>query len=169
MEERIIYEHLGDDIISFEYQYEQSEIGGFKPQGLWASPINSKYKWKTWCQENDFKFESLQHHFEFTLKPYARILTVDSVDSLAKVTSKYKGEEIPQSMLPVYNYFSKVYTAANFQFTHYIDFQKISQEYDGFEVLISSDPRLYYVMYGYDVDSLIIWNLKVIQKVSSES
>lgn len=166
MKDKIIYEHLGDDEIDFNYEYEQPEIGGFKPQGLWASPKDSKYNWRNWCKENDFKFESLQHHFEFYLKPYAKILKVDSVDSLVKVASKYKGEEISQSRLPIYNYFSKVYTAANFQFTHYLDFETISKDYDGFEVLISSDPHLYYVMYGYDVDSLIIWNLKVIQKFS---
>lgn len=163
MNDKTIYEHLGESSVDSDREYIQSEIGSFKPQGWWASPKDSKYNWRNWCKANDFRFESLEHHVEFTLKDSSKILRVDSVESLGKILKQYRGHLVPDRMLPVYNFFAKKYVEVDFNFNHYIDFLKISKEYDGFEVLISSDPRLYYVMYGYDVDSLVLWNLDVVE------
>ena len=43
-----------------------------------------------------------------------------------------------------------------------LDFEKLAQEYDAIEVLISGDPGLYYELYGWDCDSILIMNPEII-------
>lgn len=42
------------------------------------------------------------------------------------------------------------------------DFEKLSEEYDVIEVLISEDHRLYHMFYGWDCDSIVIMNPNII-------
>lgn len=113
-----------------------------KPSGgLWASRTDAKYSWKDWCENNDFVECEKDSSFTFTLKDSARVLEVNSVKDLKKAP-KLKGD-------------GEIYTM--------IDFEKLSESYDAIEVNISSDHNLYFTLYGWDCDSILIMNPDIIQ------
>lgn len=39
-----------------------------------------------------------------------------------------------------------------------LDFEKLSKEYDAIEVFISEDRDLYFSLYGWDCDSIVVMN-----------
>lgn len=47
-----------------------------------------------------------------------------------------------------------------------LDFEEIKKEYDAIEVLISEDDQLYWDLYGWDCDSLLILNKDIIKELS---
>ena len=48
-----------------------------------------------------------------------------------------------------------------------LDFEKLSKEYDAIEVFISKDEQLYWDLYGWDCDSILIMNSDIIEEVRS--
>lgn len=139
----IHYGHKSFDNKSFDEI--KNERAWVKPiGGLWASNINAKYGWRDWCEEQRFRECSIDNSFKFKLKEDSRILKIDNSDILKK--------------LPIVN--------APFR-TSWInlDFEKIKEEYDAIEVLISEDRRLYWDLYGWDCDSLLVLNKEVIEKI----
>lgn len=117
-----------------------------KPMGgLWGSPLNSAYGWKQWCEDNNFnhtigfdKYGDKNNEFLFRLKPNARLLYIDNSAQLLDLPT------IDDELM------SKTYTL--------LDFEKLEKEYDAIEVSISSDQQLYYDLYGWDVDSILVMN-----------
>ena len=115
-----------------------------KPNGgLWASDINAKYGWKDWCENNNFRECNLENSFEFSITPDARVLTINNVEIL-KDLPKIKNNIIPTSMWC------------------FLDFEKLSKSYDVIEVNISADRDLYWELYGWDCDSILVMNPSVI-------
>lgn len=114
-----------------------------KPRGgLWASDIKAKYGWKDWNKSENFTECSKENSFIFTLSDDANILHINSIkdlDSLPKIKSK-------------------------FGLTSWVvlDFEKLAEIYDAIEVNISSDYNLYYKLYGWDCDSIIIMNPDIV-------
>ena len=141
-----IYIHYGHKSFDNELFDEiKNECAWVKPiGGLWASNINAKYGWRDWCEEQRFRECSIDNSFKFKLKEDSRILKIDNSDILKK--------------LPIVN--------APFR-TSWInlDFEKIKEEYDAIEVLISEDRRLYWDLYGWDCDSLLVLNKEVIEQI----
>lgn len=111
-----------------------------KPDGgFWASGKHYKYSWKAWCEVENFSLGSFEKFFEFELKENSNILTIDNLDKAIKFNNnKY----------PIFN--------------KWIDFERLSQNYDGIEILISKDPNLYYYFHGWDCDSILIMNPDII-------
>lgn len=114
-----------------------------KPHGgLWASNVNAKYGWKDWCKDNNFRDCLEENSFTFKLKDNAKVLIIDDATKLKKlptIESIYKFSWIN------------------------LDFEKIKQEYDAIEVLISEDMQLYWDLYGWDCDSLLVMNKDIIE------
>ena len=44
----------------------------------------------------------------------------------------------------------------------FLDFEELSKKYDAIEVWISKDSNLYFELYGWDCDSILIMNPKII-------
>ena len=115
-----------------------------KPNGgLWASDIDARYGWKDWCKENDFCECRTNNSFVFGLAPDAKILTINSVKEL---------EKLP--ILKDETYIASIWCS--------LDFEQISKDYDAMEVNISNDPALYYKLYGWDCDSIVVMNPSVV-------
>lgn len=105
--------------------------------GLWASDINAKYGWVDWNKDEDFVECNLNNSFMFKLKNPEKILTIDSEKKLL---------ELPR--------IESIYDFGNIC----LDFEKLSEEYDAIEVLISNGEGLYRALYGWDCDSLLVLN-----------
>lgn len=117
--------------------------------GLWASPVDSSYTWEQWCLDNNFNYTIGEdkyfqgEQFRFKLKDNARLLSITSAKQL---------DELPQIKNDLTSNIYKI-----------LDFKKLEEEYDAIEVLISMDHQLYWDLYGWDVDSIVVMNPDIIE------
>ena len=116
-----------------------------KPKGgLWASDVEAEHGWKDWCEAEEFRDCKEENSFSFVLSDNAKVLYIDSIDDLKvlpKVDDKF---------------------GMNFLSWVLLDFEKLAETYDAVEVSISSDFDLYYQLYGWDCDSIVIMNPDVV-------
>ena len=131
-----------------------------KPKGgLWASPVNAEFGWKEWCERENFRTNTEDNSFKFRVKDDSKIIHIrdkKDLDNLPKQKDRLGFGESPASMV-------------------YLDFEKISQNYDGIELHLSEEKLqsiddycngLYFRLYGWDCDSILIFTDKAIEVVS---
>ena len=133
----------------------QNERFFSKPKGgLWASPVDAKFGWDAWCKREHFRNNQKTNSFKFVVKDESKIIHIYSVKDLDKLP-KQKDE------------FIGTFTC--------LDFEKIQTEYDGIELHMSEEKYengqdicdcLYFKLYGWDCDSILIFNEKAIEVVS---
>jgi hypothetical protein len=114
--------------------------------GFWACRKDGKYGWKQWCEDNDYSHADMNTKFEFNIKNDSKILTICHHRIL--------------KILPQTEYLFNI--KPSYIDCVYLDFEKLSRVYDGIEVIISADNRLYWNLYGWDCDSILIMNNKII-------
>lgn len=125
-----------------------------RESGLWASNISSKFGWKQWCLQENFFVDKLKENFTFYIKDDAKILHINSINDLEKLP---KLDSI-------------------FQNTWYVpDFEKAQKQYDAIELHLSTEKKvdnernLYYMLYGWDCDSILIMNPDIIKTTGDEN
>lgn len=112
-----------------------------KPRGgFWASDVDAKRGWKEWCRDSDFSECNINNSFTFSLSTNAKVLMINSIDNLEKLP-KIKGEG-----------------CSGYSAWIMLDYELLAKEYDAIEVNISSDSELYFALYGWDCDSIVILN-----------
>lgn len=118
--------------------------------GLWASRVDTEYGWRDWCEKEEFDCCNFSLYFKFRLKPEANILEIHSGEDLEK--------------LP------KLISIAGTDFI-FPNFEALrDQGYDGVELFLSEDySGLYWKLYGWDCDSIVIFNPDVIEEIKEES
>lgn len=143
------YIHYGSnefDINRFE-KIKNKEVLPKPSGGLWGSRINITTGWKDWCRNTGFK-SNLKEYFIFSLKEDAKILTINSNEQL---------KQLPKQDNNLYG----VYCS--------LDFEELFKEYDAIEVFISEDRELYFSLYGWDCDSIIVINPSKIIEENDEN
>lgn len=120
-----------------------------KPNGgLWASRKNASFGWKEWCEREEFRECDVRCSFEFTMRDESKIATISTLSQLAKLPSTKKQDRTsPLS-------------------TYLIDFEKCLQNgIDAIELCWYGDEfsdvvsgGLYYALYGWDCDSIVVLN-----------
>lgn len=132
----------------------QNERFFTKPKGgLWASPVDASFGWKEWCEREHFRKNSEENSFRFRVKDESKIIHLYSVKDLDKLP-KQKSEYNDESLMCI------------------LDFEKIQKDYDGIELHLSDESNhdfcngLYFKLYGWDCDSILIFNEKAIEVVS---
>lgn len=154
-----VYIHYGDnefDISKFN-SIKNRGIGILpKPYGgLWASPLNPKnIGWYDWCIDNDFskkkKDSYLSSHFTFELYKGSKIFKISSMRDINKL------RELITCEYTLYGYDE-----------YYYDFEKLQEmDYDGIELELNSYD-IYMAMYGWDVDSLLVFNPDIIYPLTN--
>lgn len=118
------------------------EYTGVKPfGGLWASAVDATWGWKKWCERENFQRHNLLVSFSFHLAPTANVFVIDSMDCLEKLPKRKCKHDIWVSL----------------------DFEKIRDSgVDAIELVLSADPELYWALYGWDCDSILIMNPDII-------
>ena len=123
--------------------------------GLWASPVDAERGWRDWVEGNNFYPERLSQSFEFELSQEARVLelTPDNVWelSLQKDIPIWMDERDRRSSLGMVTG---------------VDFEVLAQEYDVLECSLSENPSLYWSLYGWDCDYILVMNPDVVVGVS---
>lgn len=121
-----------------------------KPHGgFWGSPIDSKYGWGQWSDDNDFNIMSLDKHVLFKVKRGSRIYIIDTKEDLDNISKA------------VEDYISKYKE-------NVIDFDRLVKNYDGIYVTDNAVRKLRHVaggtgLYTWDVESICIFNPNVIE------
>ncbi len=123
--------------------------------GLWASRSNASCGWKNWCIEEDFEDCCEENSFSFTIKPSANVIRVSNRDDLAKLPNKQVFTYGQKSIFDLF----------------YIDFEEcLAMGIDAIELCYygeeykSLNPRgMYYALYGWDCDSIVILNPDIVQ------
>lgn len=143
--------HYGHDKFEKDkFEPVKNRLDASKPKGgLWASRVDSPNSWKEWCKSSGFGKEKLNTSFMFTLKEDAKVLRITNTKQL---------EQLPKmkNLLPI----TTMWTM--------IDYEELATEYDALEVLISEDHELYFSLYGWDCDSIVIMNPEVIIQESDK-
>jgi hypothetical protein len=127
----------------------------FKPLGgLWASPVDAQFGWAAWCEAENFRLERLRESFTFELKPGARVLEITPENVW----------ELPQSKNSL---FPRREEERSFAYASVkdIDFVALAQQYDVLECSLSMYPSLYWSLYGWDCDCILVMNPEVIVNV----
>lgn len=144
------YIHYGSKNFDPQRFQKISNIPEFiKPSGgLWASRVDAEYGWKEWCNDNSFNSD-VKEYFKFNLKPDAKILIIENATQLNLLPKNEENVII-----------NKLYKT--------LDFEKLAKEYDAIEVLISADHKLYWDLYGWDCDSILIMNPEKVDEIKEQ-
>lgn len=124
--------------------------------GFWASPVDAERGWYNWCKDNEFVLGRLKTHFEFELSQDARVLelTPDNVWDLPEDeksfftrSPRYEGDIFCPSMVEA------------------VDFEALAREWDVLECSLTEHPELYWSLYGWDCDCILVLNPDVVVEV----
>ena len=151
-----VYRHYGASLFDPTHKLGGGHMG--KPNGLWASPKKSNEKswtWKDFCEDANFRLESLNRHFDFRLKKGTRILRIHHLcDILPYLENDDDYEE-----------YCKIFPsliAADPTKRKKLNMKKIHANFDGMEVYMGQSWNELHnseMFWAYDVDSLVLWNL----------
>ena len=119
--------------------------------GLWASRVDAKFGWKDWAERNNFRKHTLDSNncFYFELSSNARILRINSIHDL---------EGLPRLKFGSAGLVMKLVKPTQV----FLEFEELAKHCDAIEFNISSDPRLYWYLYGWDCDCTLIMNKEII-------
>ena len=109
--------------------------------GLWASCVKAKFGWSKWGQENNYGLSDLKKSFTFSLSPDARIYEINSKEDI---------EALPLQE----EQFSSLMKA--------VDFESLCSDYDVIKFNYDNNPSLYWNLYGWDCDCILVLNKEVI-------
>ena len=117
--------------------------------GLWGSPVDAEFGWNDWCKAEDFGECNDDESFLFALTDTANVLYINSVSDLS---------ELP-----------KIDLGFSFSTWVLLDFEKlVNTGIDAIQMNMSNgrcrniDQDLYFQMYGWDCDSILVMNKVVI-------
>ena len=116
--------------------------------GLWASDINAKFGWKNWNEISQFRKCDEKKSFKFKLKSNTRLLSINTMEELERVPLD---PTVPVEVKTIF---------------YALDFENIKENYDAIEVNISNDKSLYWALYGWDCDTLLVLNKKCIELIN---
>lgn len=115
--------------------------------GLWGSDVYSEYGWKEWCEDNGFRECEEEKAFYFELAPEAYVLHIRKLEDLAHLPENRKAD-------------------TGISYAKSIDFEALKASgVDAIELHLSNDHRLYWGMYGWDCDSIVILNPDIVEEV----
>ena len=136
-----------------------------KPEGgFWASATNANYGWKQWCNDECESWaEGIP--FKFALKDDSKILYIHDIADIpvADYTTVHEIVDTPFTE-DIKNQINADNNAFLLPRIHF-DFEELSKKYDGIEIDAGSNPKLYYAFYGWDCDSICIFNPDIIMEV----
>lgn len=115
--------------------------------GLWSSPRDSENSWVRWMTGEDWFPHDPDEWFDFHIKDDAKIMEIKSVKDVDKLP-KIKGARVDLATIV------------------YIDFEKMVEDgYQGMFVSLTDDWGLYMKLYGWDCDTLLVFDPSIMEVV----
>lgn len=132
--------HYGTKEYNSDKFYPIKNISWNKPSGgLWTSPLNSKYGWKQWNEDSQFR--KCTDYIKLELKPDSKVFVINTMEDL-----------VGHSTREVMDRYC------------YLDFEKMSKEYDAIWLTLDGLKNtggfnnIKYSTYGWDCESVLILN-----------
>ena len=142
------YIHYGSPKFS-KRKFKKIKNDWSKPNGgLWASPTNTDFGWRDWCESQQFRKCEAWNSFRFRLKEKAKVLTVTKVEDVNDYIIK---DQFCYS-----------------RFNANLDFEKMIKDgYDAIELIHGDNYReLHFSLFNsWDCDSICIFNPKIMEFV----
>lgn len=138
--------------------------------GLWGSPVDdiksdTENCWQAWCMREGFRVESLSRSFRFQLKNPDKVFMVNSKESFERLKRDYMLCKYTGRFNDVVLQF---YADIGFDLHAYIDFEKMIKDgYVAMELSLTEFPEAYYLLYGWDVDSIVVFDQEEVVEVES--
>lgn len=116
-----------------------------------ASDIKADQPWEKWCIDNDFRIDKLDKNFKFTLDDSANIVEWTAKADLKQVPTQDLSGYLPEYLFDTMGVVP--------------DFEKMVEDgVDAIKLNLSKgDYELYYELYGWDCDSILIMNPDIIR------
>lgn len=125
--------------------YRNKPIGG-----LWASPVDAEFGWKDWCEAEEFKECKEENSFRFCLKDGSKVYHIRN--------------KLDVGNLPKQNLVKFPRLALNS-----VDFEKMrSQGWQAVELHLSGSDTLYFDLYGWDCDCILVLDLSIVEEMSND-
>ena len=140
------YIHYGHKHFSPDsFQPIKNESYRNKPRGgLWASPVDAPFGWKDWCEAEDYSECDERNASTFTLNSKANVYLISSVQDV---------QAMPRVECEITSMF-------------FPDFEKmLADGWDAIEFHLSECSELYWVLYGWDCDSILVMNPDVVEEI----
>ena len=159
-QKNIIYTHYGHSKFDkTKFDPIKNRLFNNKPAGgFWASRKNAVFGWKNWNDTECFAVCDEKNKIDFTLRTGSRILEIHNTQDVDDIVEKYHVNLPSDKELSTFGPSSSVAS-------YTIDFEKISQDYDAIECFVSDDSKLYYKLYTWDCDSILILNPDIIEPI----
>ena len=120
-----------------------------KPKGgFWGSPLSAEYGWAKWCKDNNLRECDKEESFIFTLKDSAKVLKLVSFIDLMPLPKRTEADE------GFFSYDFDTYASV------YLDFERLLK--DGVDAIEIKIEGLYFLLYGWDCDSILVMNKDVV-------
>lgn len=145
-----IFIHFGSDSL-VEIPLEPSYNGLlYKPcNGLWSCKYtpNSKHRsaWEEYCSNNQINWKNFSKYVLFKLKKDARILLINDTKDFGMVAEVFQNKFEGWLSMPLG-----------------LDYHQISKYFDGIYLTKDGQMKNFFNLYGWDVESLVLFNLNKI-------
>ena len=149
-----VYRHYGNDHFkkTLVKNIKQRDFGWGKPfGGFWACRTDADLSWKDYCEMEEFRLDCFDKHFDFTLKDNAKILLIKNISEFVNIKKEHE------------EWFLKNEYIQFCDLSETFDFVKLSTLFDGIEIYAGSDRELYFKFYGWDCDSIVIFNRDIVE------
>ena len=121
-------------------------------KGLWASPIDSDWGWKDWCELEEWSCSDMSKSFIFTLTSTAEILEIHREEDILPYLIREQDEFLLRRRIT--NPCEK------------LNRELLYKKFDGIELFISENWSMHDgVFCTWDCDSICVWNPEVIELV----
>ena len=115
--------------------------------GLWASPVDAEYGWKQWTEDNHYGERSESDSFRFSL-PEANVIHITNKSDIDKLPMTGSTDALDMTSMRC------------------LDFEKLlSSGFDAIELHLSQNWELYWDLYGWDCDCILVLNPDVIKEI----
>lgn len=166
IKDKQVYIHYGNTNFEKERFVPIYNEGTAKPRGgFWGSPIDAKFGWKDWNDSEHFCECNINNSVQFVLSDNAKVLHIDCVDQL---------DELPIIEDELSHLFGRYSSMLR------IDWVDLCKDYDAIELHLSDEKPskkksnepsylsmngLYWKLYGWDCDSIVVMNPDVVEVV----
>lgn len=125
---------------------------------MWGSPVITERGWKDWYETEQFRDCDEDDSFKFKLKENAKMYTINCMDDCVGIP---QAQHISGKTI-------KIDPNAEYHQSIYPDFEElVKQGYDAIAYNLSGDSKLYWVLYGWDCDSILVLNKNVVEVINT--